>query len=151
MRLGDLPERVLRAPHDQRGRGDPSHLLGGEQVGPAALHFLEAQQVVDALDELGPVVDRVPDLDQLFGDVLRRVVHEEVEALAGEVDVVLGDGLARAGLDPLHDLRVGDGPAGRDEREPPDAARMVGGEPPATQPPSDSPTKWARSMPAASR
>ena len=40
-----------------------------QEVALARLHVLQAQQVVDVLDELGLVVDAVAHLDELVGDV----------------------------------------------------------------------------------
>ena len=128
--LRDVAERVLVAPDDQRrsARQSPQP-IGPQQIALADLHVLQAQQVVDAAAEFRRVVDAVTHGDQLVGDVPVDVVHQQLEPLPRHGRIVELDGPQRRRADPLHDLRVGAGPAGGDQLQGVHPLGMLAGEP----------------------
>jgi len=64
---------------------------------------LQAQQLVEARDELWPVVDGVAHVNQLVADV-HRVVHEQFQPLAGQAGVVAVHRGSGAPVDAGHHL-----------------------------------------------
>ena len=119
--------RVVAGPHDQRRPGDGGEFGVGDEVAPADVGVLQAQDVPHGVGEPGPGVDGAPDGDEFVGDGAR-VGHQPFQAGPDAlVGGVVGGGLGQA-ADLLHHLGAGHGPAGGVEDEIADPVGVGGGE-----------------------